>query len=38
MKRNLAIILASTLLFMGLANIAAAYDRTVLMENYTNWG
>lgn len=38
MRKELAIILATALLFMGLAHLAAAYDRTVLIESFTNWG
>lgn len=38
MRRELAIILCAALLFLGLANLASAYQRTVLVENFTNWG
>lgn len=38
MRKTLAMILAAGLLFLGLANLAVAYQRTVLVENFTNWG
>ncbi len=38
MRKTLCLLFAAGLLFLGLANIAAAYQRTVLVENYTNWG
>jgi len=38
MNRKICVALAALLLFLGLANLAAAYDRTVLVENFTNWG
>lgn len=38
MKKLIQISMAATLLFLGLTNLAAAYDRTVLVENFTNWG
>lgn len=38
MKKHLTILFLSALLFLGLTNLVAAYDRTVLMENFTNWG
>jgi hypothetical protein len=38
MRKTLIILFSATLLFLGLANLAAAYDRTVVVENFTNWG
>jgi len=38
MHRKTCVALAALVLFLGLANLAAAYDRTVLVENFTNWG
>ena len=38
MNQRIYLALAVFLLFLGLANLAAAYDRTVLVENFTNWG
>ncbi len=38
MRKNLALLLAAGLLFMGLSHLALAYQRTVLVENFTNWG
>ena len=38
MRKELAIVLVTALLFMGLSHLAAAYDRTVLVESFTNWG
>jgi hypothetical protein len=38
MQKMLASTMLVALLFLGLANLAAAYDRTVLVENFTNWG
>ncbi|TKJ39859.1 hypothetical protein CEE37_11315 [candidate division LCP-89 bacterium B3_LCP] len=38
MRKKLMVLFAATLLFMGLANLASAYDRTVLVEDHTNWG
>ncbi len=38
MIRKIFVTLAALLLFLGLSNLALAYDRTVLVENFTNWG
>lgn len=38
MRKSLSVMLAAGLLFYGLAHLAAAYDRTVLVESFTNWG
>ncbi len=38
MNKQIAIVLAALLLFLGLSNLASAYQRTVLVENFTNWG
>jgi len=38
MRKTMLMILALGLLFMGMSNIASAYTRTVLVENFTNWG
>jgi hypothetical protein len=38
MRKSLVLLLAAGLLFLGLASIAQAYQRTVLVENFTNWG
>jgi len=38
MRKALVLIFAVGLLFLGLANLANAYQRTVLVENFTNWG
>lgn len=38
MREKLAFALVITLLFLGLTNLASAYQRTVLVENFTNWG
>ncbi len=38
MRRSVALVLAIGLLFMGMTHMAAAYNRTVLIENFTNWG
>lgn len=38
MRKNHALVLVTGVLFMGLVNLAAAYDRTVLVEDFTNWG
>ena len=37
MNKLIQITMAATLLFLGMTNLAAAYDRTVLVENFTNW-
>ena len=38
MKKCFTWMMALTLLFMGMTQLAAAYERTVLIENFTNWG
>mgnify|MGYP005834492641 FL=1 len=38
MKRITAIAWITMLLFLALSNLASAYQRTVLVENFTNWG
>ena len=38
MRKSAMMILAAGLLFMGLTHLAAAYNRTVVVENFTNWG
>lgn len=38
MRKTLTILFSVALLFLGLANLAAAYQRTVVVENFTNWG
>jgi hypothetical protein len=38
MRKSVALILATGLLFMGLTHLAVAYNRTVVVENFTNWG
>ena len=38
MRKVLFLLFAAGLLFLGLGNIASAYQRTVLVENFTNWG
>ena len=38
MRKDMAIVLAAALLFLILAHLATAYDRTVLVESFTNWG
>jgi hypothetical protein len=38
MGKKLAFVLTAMLLFCGSANLASAYQRTVLVENFTNWG
>ncbi len=38
MRKTLMLLMVAGLLFLGLASLAAAYQRTVLVENFTNWG
>lgn len=38
MRKALLMILALGLLFMGMSHVASAYTRTVIVENFTNWG
>ena len=38
MRKGLLLLFAASLLFLGLANLVGAYQRTVLVENFTNWG
>ncbi len=38
MREKLAFILIGLLLFLGITQLAVAYQRTVLVENFTNWG
>lgn len=38
MRKSMSILIAAGLLFLGLTGLAAAYQRTVLVENFTNWG
>jgi hypothetical protein len=38
MRKALILLSAAGLLFLGLAGLAQAYQRTVLVENFTNWG
>jgi len=38
MRKTVLLILAAGLLFLGLTHLAMAYQRTVLVENFTNWG
>lgn len=38
MRKTLTILFAAALLFLGLTNLAVAYQRTVVVENFTNWG
>ena len=38
MRNKMTMMLLFTLLLLVWANIAAAYPRTVVMENFTNWG
>ena len=38
MRKSVAMVLAAGLLFMGLTHLAMAYNRTVVVENFTNWG
>jgi hypothetical protein len=38
MLKKMALVLTFSLLFLGLASLASAYPRAVVMENFTNWG
>ncbi len=38
MRKAMFVLFAAGLLFLGLATVASAYQRTVLVENFTNWG
>jgi Mn2+/Fe2+ NRAMP family transporter len=38
MRKALFLLFVAGLLFLGLANLVGAYPRTVVVENFTNWG
>jgi len=38
MRRIITISLTAGMLLLGLSTLALAYPRTVLLEDFTNWG